>query len=340
MNEPEIIRILASIMLQSAPLIIAVCGETITERAGVINLSLDGTMLMAAMTGFVVGMKTDNVWLGFIAGAAVGELLALVVAFGSIRLRQSQVAVGFVLSLLGDDLSAFLGQNYTRLQGAVVNRRWMFLEDIPLIGPGLLKVLDFLGDIPIIGPIFFDQDIVVYFAYALVIVTWWFLSRTQPGLHLRGAGERPEAAFARGVNVNRVRYLYTGLGGALVGIAGAAYSLDVKIGWVEGNTRGFGWIALAIVIFGGWSPVRGAMGAILFGAAKALATRWQRTIPDVPVVIFNTIPWLLMIGVLLAVGSGTTERLINVMPKRVRPTLRRLFRVSPPLALGTTFGEE
>nr|MCA9969618.1 ABC transporter permease [Anaerolineales bacterium] len=322
--ESELIRTLASIVLQSAPLIIAVCGETITERVGVVNLSLDGTMLMAAMTGFVVGLRTDNVWLGFLAAAAVGALFALIVAAGSIRLRQSQFAIGFVLTLLGDDLSAFLGQNYTRVPGAVVRR-----AGIPL-----------LEDIPVIGPIFFDQDVVVYFSFVLIGVTWWFLFRTQPGLHLRGAGERPEAAFARGVNVNRVRYLYTILGGALVGIAGAAYSLDVKIGWSEGHTRGLGWIALAIVIFGGWSPLRGALGAVLFGATKALATVLQRTFPEVSVVAFNSIPWFLMIFVLLAVGSDVTERLIGWMPGVLQRPLRSLLRVSPPLALGTRFGEE
>ena len=148
---------------------------------------------------------------------------------------------------------------------------------------------------PFFGPVFFNQDFGVYFAFVLVGVTAWWLFRTQPGLHLRGAGERPEAAFARGVHVNRVRYLYTVVGGLLVGIAGAAYSLDIKVGWAEGHIRGLGWIALAIVIFGGWSPVRGAFGALLFGATKALATVLQRTFPEVSVVAFNSIPWIIFL---------------------------------------------
>lgn len=324
MNESELIRILSSIILQAAPLMIAVCGETITERAGVVNLSLDGTMLMSAMTGFVVAMNTGSVWWGFLGAAGVGAFFAFIVSFSSIRLRQSQVAVGFVLTLLGDDLSAFLGQNYTRIPGPVVK----FLP-IPI-----------LKDIPILGPLFFDHDIVVYFAFALVGITWWWLFRTQPGLHLRGAGERPEAAFARGVNVNQVRYLYSLVGGALVGIAGAAYSLDIKVGWAEGHTRGLGWIALAIVIFGGWSPVRGALGAILFGATKALATILQRTFPEVSVVAFNSIPWILMILVLLVVGSESIERIILLMPRPLQRPLRRILRAAPPMALGTTFGEK
>jgi ABC-type uncharacterized transport system permease subunit len=324
MNDTEIVRILSSIVLASAPLIIAVCGETITERSGIVNLSLDGTMLMAAMLGFVVAQETDFVWFGFLAGALIGALFALIVAFGSIQLHQSQFAIGFVLTLLGDDLSAFLGQNYTRTPGPFVTH-----TGIPL-----------LEDLPIVGPIFFDHDVVVYFAFLLVGVTWWFLNKTQPGLHLRSAGERPEAAFARGVGVNKVRYIYTLAGGALVGIAGAAYSLNVKIGWSDGHTRGLGWIALAIVIFGGWSPVRGAFGALLFGATKALATVLQRTFPEVPVVIFNAIPWVLMITVLLAVGSDATERLISRLPKSIQPALRSLLRVSPPMALGTTFEQD
>lgn len=324
MSEAELIRILTTIIIQSAPLMIAVCGEVITERAGVVNLSLDGTMLMSAMTGFVIALNTDSLITGFLAAAVVGAIFSFIVAFGSIRLRQSQVAIGFVLTLLGDDLSAFLGQNYSRMPGPAV----------PHVGIPILK------DIPIIGPIFFDQDMVVYFAFALVGVTWWFLNRTQPGLHLRGAGERPEAAFARGVDVNKLRYLYTIIGGALVGVAGAAYSLDVKLGWSDGHIRGFGWIALAIVIFGGWSPLKGAFGAVLFGATRALAGILQRQFPGVSVVTFNTLPWLLMIFVLVISSSDLTERLIEVMPRRTQGPLRRLLRVAPPLALGTRFEEK
>lgn len=321
MDKVQLIAIFASIVLQGTPLIIAVCGEILTERSGVVNLSLDGAMLMSAMVGFVVGLKTESIWLGFAGGAATGAAFALIVAFGSIRLGQSQVAVGFVLALLGADLSAFLGQNYTRLRGVAVPH-----YPIPV-----------LKDIPVLGPILFDQDAVVYFAMILIVVTWWWLNRTQPGLRLRGAGERPTAAFARGVDVNRLRYLYTIVGGALIGIAGAAYSLDVKLGWSEGHIKGMGWIALAIVIFGGWSPIRGAFGALLFGASKALATVLQREYPEIPVVAFTSITWFLMIFVLLAVGSDYTERFINAMPRSWQRPLRRVLRVSPPMALGTPF---
>lgn len=324
MNDSEFIAILSSIILQSSPLIIAVCGETITERAGIVNLSLDGSMLMSAMTGFVVAFLTDNLWLGFLAAAGVGAFFALIIAFGSIRLGKSQVAIGFVLTLLGSDLSAFLGQNFTGNTGPSLTR-----FGIP-----------YLEDIPFFGPVFFDQDMMVYFTLTLIAFTWWFLFRTQPGLHLRSVGERPEAAFARGVHVNRVRYIYSLIGGALVGIAGAAYTLSVKIGWSDGHTSGLGWIALAIVIFGGWSPIRGAIGAILFGAAKWWATALQIN-PDnvISPILLNAIPWLLMISVLVIVGSNFLERIIFHLPKPMQAPLRNLLRVEPPLALGKTFGD-
>ena len=262
MNESELIRVLSSIVFASAPLTIAVIGEIITERSGIINLSLDGTMMMAAMTGFVVALQTDAVWAGFLAGALIGMLFALIIAFSSIRLRKSQVAVGFVLTLLGDELSAFLGQNFSRIPGPFVQHR-----GIPI-----------LKDIPILGPIFFDQDIVVYFAILLVIFTWWFLFRTQPGLKLRSAGERPTAAFARGVYVHKVRYLYTIVGGALVGIAGAAYSLDIKVGWSDAHAldlldvaMGYGGILVGILEHAGDGGELGTHGSELHGIGEVVA---------------------------------------------------------------------
>ena len=317
----ELISVFASIFLNAAPLMIAIIGETITERVGMINLSLDGTMLLSALTGFVVTIETGNIGLGFVAAMLVGGFFAWIVAFGTIRLQQSQVAIGFVLTLLGDDLSAFFGDNYVGQTGPYLGR-----FSIPI-----------LSDIPILGDMFFNQNIIFYVAVLLAVFSWWFLTRTQPGLQLRSVGERPEAAFARGLNVNRIRYMYTILGGALVGLAGASYSLAIKIGWTEGHTRGRGWIALAFVIFGGWSPIRGAIGAVLFGASKTLETVLQGQSINIPVVAFNSITWFLMIAVLVMVGSEWIENLILKAPKRMQRPLRKILRVSPPMALGEEF---
>lgn len=336
-NDTEFVRILASIIAQSVPLVLAVTGETITERVGVINLSLDGTMLISAMAGFVVAHQSGQaleaagvagdflpVMAGFGAAALIGLLAALLIAWGSIRLKQDQVAIGFVLTLLLADMANFLGQNFTRLPGPRV--KYM---PIPL-----------LSDIPVIGPVFFGHDLLVYFTFVVVAVAWVWMYRTQPGLQMRGVGERPESAFVRGIKVNRVRYLYTAIGGALVGMAGAAYSLDIKLGWSDNHILGVGWIALAIVIFGGWRPVRGALGAILYGITKALAQVLQTSFPEVPVVLFNSLQWLLMLGVLLLVGSDGIRRLILIAPRWAQRPLAQALRVAPPESLGTAFIEE
>jgi ABC-type uncharacterized transport system permease subunit len=334
MSEALIPRILGSILAQSTPLMLAITGETITERSGVINLSLDGSMMLSAMVGFVVAYGSSSllgtpgdtlpVLLGFAAAAIVGAAAAMLVAWGSIRLKQNQVAIGFVLTLLLADLANFLGQNYTRIPG-------------PSVHPFGIPVLK---DIPILGPIFFDHDLLIYFTFLVVAVATWWLYRTQPGLRMRGVGERPEAAFVRGVGVNRVRYAYSAVGGALVGLGGAAFSLNIKLGWSDNHILGMGWIALAIVIFGGWRPVGGALGALLYGATKYIATVLQQSYPDVPVVLFNSLQWLLMLGVLLLVGSQGLRRLVEISPKRFQRPLAQALRVSPPEALGVTYTQE
>lgn len=337
MNDTIFVKILATIVAQSAPLILAVTGETVTERSGVINLSLDGTLLFTAMAAFVFALQSSKllagmgitgdlvpVLLGFGLAALVGAVVALLIAWGSIRLKQDQVAIGFVLTLLLADLANFVGQNFTRLPGPSVKH----------LGIPVLK------DLPIVGPMLFDHDLLIYFTFVVVGLAWWWLYRTQPGLQMRGVGERPESAFARGIRVNRQRYRYTALGGALVGLAGASFSLDIKLGWSDNHILGIGWIALAIVIFGGWHPVRGMLGAILYGITKALAQQLQVSFHDVPVVLFNSLQWLLMLGVLLLVGSGGLRRLIDVAPAAWKQPLARALRVAPPQGLGRVFSED
>jgi simple sugar transport system permease protein len=317
---------LASILSDSAPMVFAALGETLNERAGVINLSVEGTLLLSAMAGFAAAYVTGNLLIGFLAAMIVGALVALLVAVGSLTLKRDQVAVGFVLTLMMGELSSFLGVPFVRVPG-------------PSVPP---LPIPHLENIPILGPLFFDQDLLTYASFALIVGMWWWFYKTQPGLRLRGIGERPEAAFARGANVNRLRYLYTLAGGALIGLGGAAYSLHVKLGWSHRHTAGFGWIALAIVIFGGWDPLKVAFGAYFFGALRAAATSLQGVplFKDVPVQAFPLLPFPLMILTLIIFNSGGLSRVLRLFPPNVQRALTGLLRSHPPNALGTHFEQE
>ena len=338
---PELLNTLGSIVGTATPLVIASLGETVTERAGVVNLSLDGSLTLAAALGFAAAWtaqeagvvdRSGQIALGIAVAMLVGALIALLIGFSSIKLRRDQVAVGFVLTLLAADLARFLGANYTRIPGPQITR-W----NLPL-----------LADLPVLGPIFFQQNLLVYFSYILMFAIWYWLFRTGGGLTLRAIGERPEAAYARGARVQRLRYWYTALGGALVGLAGAAYSLNVKPGWSNPpGMQGDGWIALAIVIFGGWHPFRVVLGAYLFAALRAVSSHIQTNGLFIfgqeisfPFVLLNTLPWLLMIVTLLVVSGGLTERLLQYLPRAVQRRLRAFLRSDPPRALGTRFEME
>jgi len=325
--EPSfLIQTLASVVAASAPVILASIGETISEKSGVINLSLDGSIALSAMTGFAVAFLSGSVALGMLAGMAVGALVALIVAFASITLRQQQVAVGFVLTLLCADLADFLGNPFVRKPGPSV-------PHVPI---------PYLSTIPVLGPILFDHNVVVYLSMLSTVAAWWYIYRTQPGLKLQGVGERPESAFARGVNANRLRYIYTMVGGALVGLAGASYSLSIKLGWSHRHTFGIGWIALAIVIFGGWNPWRVAAGSYLFGLLKALGSILQRNpaFANVPTQVFSSAPFALMIFALLLVSSEGVDRLLALLPTRLARTIDRAIRGRSPGGLGKPFVQE
>ena len=287
---PDIVAIIIS---YSTPLVFAVIGETITEKSGVVNLSLDGSMLLSAMTGFAVAYGSGNIFLGFIAGGLVSSTIALTVVFSSIRLKLNQIAVGIVLTLLATKLSAFLGQDFVRKPGPSVQD-----FHIPL-----------LQDIPGLGTVLFQQNFLVYFSYVLVGLSFWFIFYTRQGLNLQAVGERPEAAYARGIDVNKLRYFYTGVGGFLVGLGGAAFSLDVKLGWSDGHIINFGWIALAIVIFGGWHPLRAALGCYLFGILQLVALKLQPVIPQLSQVL-PIMPFPLMIMTLLFINHRRIQYIV------------------------------
>jgi len=321
MAESLLVQTIASVLAASSPLVFAGIGETLTEKAGIVNLSLDGSILLAAMAAFAVAMVSGSLVLGIVVAMLVGACIAGIVAYGSIALKQDQVAVGFVLTLLCADLSSFMGNPYVRKPGPSMPH-W------PV--PGLV-------DIPVLGPILFDHDVLVYLSWLAIIGAWWWIYKTQAGLRLRSVGERPEAAFSRGIAVNRTRYLYTLVGGALVGLAGATYSLSVKLGWSHRHTAGEGWIALAIVIFGGWSPFRVAAGAYLFGALKSLGSILQPVFPGVPTQIFQAAPFALMVVVLLMTSGDALDRLAALLPARARQALAPWLRSTAPAGLGKRF---
>jgi len=323
---------LAGVLAAAAPVVFAVIGETISERAGVINLSMNGNILLSAMAAFAVALATDNIALGFLAGMLVGGLVAAVLAFASITLKQSQVAVGFVLALLCRDLSYFLGN-------PVMGESGPRLSSTPI---------PFLSGVPLVGPLFFKHDVVTYLSFALIVAAWVFLFRTRPGLVLQGIGERPAAAFARGADVNRLRYFYVIVGGALIGLAGPTYSLSVKAGWkgAISGLDGIGWIALAITIFGGWSPLRAAFGAYLFSLLQWLGLALQPLLPGIPAQVLQVAPFPLMILTLLLVNVGNAEWVERTLARLPEPTRRllaralRKLRATPPAALGTPFERE
>jgi general nucleoside transport system permease protein len=241
-----------------------------------------------------------------------------------LTLKQSQVAIGFVLALLCADLSSFLGNAFVRIPGPTVPS-----FKLPL-----------LQDIPLLGRLLFQSDLLVYISYLLVVALSLYFYRTRMGLMLRAIGEQPAAAFARGTNVILLRYLYTVAGGALMGIAGAAFALDFKAGWSHRHTAGYGWIALAIVIFGGWNPLRVAVSCYLFGILQSLASVAQSTIPNVPTQVFTVAPFILMILFLVLTSSDSLEKLLRRLPPALSRTAAQTLRSTPPASLGQVFEQD
>ncbi len=332
MNLNQLIIGLAGVLVTAAPVIFAVIGETFAEKSGVINLSVNGSIVLSAMVGFAVAVHTNSLVLGYLSGIIVGAAIALIIAFASITLRQSQVAVGFVLTYTTLSLAYFLGNPYTAIQGPTLPH-----GPIPL-----------LSNIPILGPLLFRSDLMTYLSFILIAVAWVYIYKTRPGLILQGIGERPAAAFVRGADVNRLRYLYTVLGGALVGLAGPMYSLGVKAGWkgTISGLDGIGWIALSITIFGGWNPLRAAFGAYLFALLQWLSLTLQPVFPAIPSQVLQVAPFPLMILTLLLVNISDAEwvdRTLASLPERPRKVASRILRAlhaSPPASLGVPFRNE
>jgi len=285
------ILLLASLMVAATPILLAAIGELVVERAGVLNLGVEGMMITGAVCGFVVAVATGSPWLGFIGAAIGGALISLIFGFLTQILLSNQVATGLALTLFGLGLSALMGQGYIGIK-APSFPDW----HIPL-----------LGDIPVLGPIVFQHDPMVYVGLLIVAVVWAFLRYSRAGLILRAVGENHEAAHALGYHVVRVRIMAIMFGGACAGLGGAYLSLVRVPQWTEGMTAGAGWIALAIVVFASWRPGRLLLGAYLFGGVTVLQLNLQAAGAAIAVEYLSYLsmaPYLATIAVLVIMRAG------------------------------------
>lgn len=278
-----IISLLASSIRAGTPLLFATLGEIVTERSGILNLGLEGIMITGAFTGFAVSFLTGNPWLGIVLAGFAGMALAFVHAFFSVTLKANQSITGLMLVLLGLGITGFFGRDYIGQVATYIDP-----IEIPV-----------LSSIPVVGEIVFRHDPLVYLALLLAFVIWFLLFRTRYGLEIIASGENPEAADSLGVDVDRIRYLSTMLGGFLVGIGGAYLSLAYAKLWTEGMTAGRGWICLALVIFSGWMPQRAILGAYLFGGLDVLSFKLQAVGFGVSYHLLAMVPYVVTIIFLL-----------------------------------------
>ncbi|MEW5815504.1 MAG: ABC transporter permease [Spirochaetota bacterium] len=274
-------------------LVYATVGEIYTERTGILNLGLEGMLLMGAVTSFAVNFYTGSLVLALLTAMLTGAVMALIHAFLSITMRANQVVSGLSITLFGTGLASFLGQ---RLGPESNNYYLVGLTGArfrPLPIPGL-------SNLPLLGALF-QQDILTYIIYLLVPIACYYLYRTRNGLYLRAVGENPHTADAMGIDVFTVRYIYTILGGGLVGLGGAHLSLAYTPGWSENITGGRGWIVIALVIFAMWNPARAGLGAVLFGGINAVQFRLQAAGTTIPAAFLNMLPYLATVVVLVVI---------------------------------------
>ncbi len=264
MNTIDLItKLLAATLAMGTSLTYATLGEVFTEKSGVLNLGLEGTMLMGALSGFAMTYHTGSLFLGILFAMIAGAIFSLMHAFLTISLRSNQVVTGLSITMFGTGLANFLGKRL----GPVEN-------SLNLVGLNLPKTFNniqipVLNKIPIIGA-FFNVSILTYCLYILLPLSWYFMYKTKYGLSLRSVGEAPRTAAAMGINVNKTRYIYTVFGGTFAGIGGAALSLSFTPSWNDSMTGGIGWIAIALVIFSAWNPARVAIGTLVFGGITSL----------------------------------------------------------------------
>jgi simple sugar transport system permease protein len=269
-------------------------GALFTERAGVLNLGIEGILLTSAISSFLVADSSGSIWLGLIVGSLVGALLAGIHAVLSVVLRANQIVAGLALVIFGTGLANFLGKP---AEGKTVTT--------------LIKPLSFgpLSDIPVVGPVIFRQDPITYASIVIAVLASLYLFRSRPGLELRATGDDPATVDAQGLSVASIRIRYTLFGGLLVGLGGSWLMLAQSAAWHQAaTTNGIGWIALALVVFAGWRPIRLIFGAILFGFTLQLPFTLQaEQITFIPSALMQMLPYLATLIALIALSRPSTR---------------------------------
>ena len=293
------LTIVASIGL-GTPIVFATVGEILAERSGILNLGVQGMMLIGAVMGFWATFQTGSLWLGVLLAMIAGAALSVIHAFNSITLRVSQIVSGLALTIFGTGVAIFIGR-----VGAV-----------PLIGEPSRAVFepilpDALADLPIVGPLIFGHDVLVYVSWIVVAAASFYLFHTRPGLTVRAVGEDPASAEAAGINVSQVRYLHVMIGGALAGLGGAYFSLALVPSWQDNPMGAAGWIAIALVILASWRPWRALWVAYLFGAAGRLSFTFQTLGISIPASLLAMLPFVLAIIAMLVLTSGKRARFLG-----------------------------
>jgi simple sugar transport system permease protein len=315
-NNNILVTLAVSAIAYGTPLLLAGLGELLTERSGVLNLGVEGMMLMGAVTGFTVSQKLHGptafiLFSAVVAAAAAGAVMALIHAFLSITVRVNQIVSGLALTIFAGiiGLSSYLGSVWKvgGQHGLHQFRR------INVFG---------LKNVPVVGPILFHNDAFVYLSWVLVIAVSWYLYRTRMGLYVRSVGESPDAADAMGIDVSKYRYVHTIVGGAFAGIGGAYFTLAIAPIWTDGLTAGYGWIAIALVIFAFWRPDLLVVGAYLFGILSSLGFTLQARGVHWPTEFFSSLPYVMTIVALVAASTGWAKRRLGTPAALGRPYSR------------------
>jgi simple sugar transport system permease protein len=304
MNLFYVTSFIVSIMAASTPLLLAASGELIAEKSGVLNLGVEGMMLIGAIAGFATAHATGNAYAGVLAAAVGGMLISLIFAVLTLSLLANQIATGLALTIFGHGFAALLGAGFVGIAAPTLGK---------IAVPGL-------DAIPLLGPILFDQNILIYFSFAMIIGISWFLRKTHAGLILRAVGDSHDAAHAMGYSVIPIRYAATAFGGAMAGIAGAYLSLYYSPLWSQDLAAGRGWIALALVVFAAWRPFWLLAGAYLFGGITYLSLYLQGLGVPIPSPLISALPYIGTVFVLVLISRD-----------------RRRTRLNQPACLGKSF---